>query len=123
MKSILNKLFSKRNIISNQSISLIGLSKKKAVKKLFKTINNYSETSEVRYVGGCVRKSIKNEKLDDIDLAVNLTPEELSAKGNGGNRQMYNYVSADQEVAFIQTPPSCKIRIRSPLPAINFIAP
>ena len=35
----------------------------------------------------------------------NMTPEELSAKGNGGNRQMYNYVSADQEVAFIQTPP------------------
>ncbi len=34
-----------------------------------------------------------------------LTPEELSAKGNGGRRQMYNYVSATQEVLTIQTPP------------------
>lgn len=35
----------------------------------------------------------------------NMTPEELSAKGHGGNRQMYNYVSANQELNFIQTPP------------------
>jgi hypothetical protein len=35
----------------------------------------------------------------------NLTPEELSAKGNGGRRQMYNYVSAHQDVVSINTPP------------------
>jgi hypothetical protein len=35
----------------------------------------------------------------------NLTPEELSAKGNGGRRQMYNYVSALQDVITINTPP------------------
>jgi len=34
----------------------------------------------------------------------NLTPEELSAKGNGGRRQMYNYVSASQNVLSIPTP-------------------
>ena len=34
-----------------------------------------------------------------------LTPEELSAKGNGGRRQMYNYVSANDEVISINTPP------------------
>jgi len=34
----------------------------------------------------------------------NLTPEELSAKGNGGRRQMYNYVPASQELLTIQTP-------------------
>jgi hypothetical protein len=34
-----------------------------------------------------------------------MSPEELSAKGEGGNRQMYNYVSANQDVNFIQTPP------------------
>jgi hypothetical protein len=35
----------------------------------------------------------------------NLTPEELSSKGVGGRRQMYNYVSASQDVLMIQTPP------------------
>ena len=35
----------------------------------------------------------------------NMTPEELSAKGKGGMRQMYNYVSANQDTLFIQTPP------------------
>lgn len=35
----------------------------------------------------------------------NLTPDELSAKGNGGRRQLYNYVSANEEIISIQTPP------------------
>lgn len=35
----------------------------------------------------------------------NLTPDELSAKGTGGRRQLYNYVSANEEIISIQTPP------------------
>jgi hypothetical protein len=35
----------------------------------------------------------------------NMTPDELSAKGKGDLRQMYNYVSAKDETNFIQTPP------------------
>lgn len=35
----------------------------------------------------------------------NASPVELSAKGQGGNRQMYNYVSASQEGSVIPTPP------------------
>ena len=35
----------------------------------------------------------------------NLTPDELSAKGSSGRRQMYNYVSANDEVISINTPP------------------
>jgi hypothetical protein len=35
----------------------------------------------------------------------NMTPEELSAKGAGGRRQMYNYVPVTQDTNFIQTPP------------------
>ena len=34
-----------------------------------------------------------------------LTPDELSTKGNGGRRQLYNYVSANEEIISIQTPP------------------
>ena len=35
----------------------------------------------------------------------NMTPDELSAKGRGGMRQMYNYVSAFHDNMSIQTPP------------------
>jgi hypothetical protein len=35
----------------------------------------------------------------------NMTPDELSAKGRGGNRQMYNYVSANHDPLAIPTPP------------------
>lgn len=34
----------------------------------------------------------------------NLTPDELSAKGTGGNRQMYNYVTTDSAYQSINTP-------------------
>ena len=37
--------------------------------------------------------------------AYNLTPDELSAKGTGGRRPLYNYVSANQDVISIHTPP------------------
>lgn len=37
--------------------------------------------------------------------AYNLTPDELSAKGVGGRRPLYNYVSANQDVISIYTPP------------------
>ncbi len=77
MKSIFNKLFKKKDIISNQISSLNEMSKNQSVKKLFEIINSFSDESEIRYVGGCVRKSINNEKLDDIDLAINLPPNEL----------------------------------------------
>lgn len=33
-----------------------------------------------------------------------MSPDELSAKGNGGNRQMYNYVSVNDSINLIKTP-------------------
>ena len=44
---------------------------------LFNAINSYSTESEIRYVGGCVRKIISKEKVDDIDLATNLEPNQV----------------------------------------------
>jgi len=35
----------------------------------------------------------------------NLTPEELGTKGQGGRRQMYNYVSVSDNIQTIYTPP------------------
>jgi len=51
------------------------------------------------YSGGST--NIMSEKFTSYDL----TPEELSAKGRGVKRSLYNYVSADSESLLIQTPP------------------
>jgi hypothetical protein len=37
--------------------------------------------------------------------AFNLTPDELSAKGNSTRRNLYNYVSVNDDIISIQTPP------------------
>ena len=47
------------------------------ISKIFKAIESYSLNSEIRYVGGCVRKIINKEKVDDIDLATNLEPKRI----------------------------------------------
>ena len=53
------------------------LSKHTPVKKIFEAINNFLPNSEIRYVGGCIRKIIKKEVVDDIDLATNLNPQQV----------------------------------------------
>ena len=45
--------------------------------------------------------NIVSEQFTPYDL----TPQELSAKGNGDRRQLYNYVSANDDIISIQTPP------------------
>jgi hypothetical protein len=55
-------------------------------------------TSLMQSSGGM---NIISEQYTNYDL----TPDELSAKGNSGRRQLYNYVSAHDEVHAIQTPP------------------
>ena len=77
MKSLLDKLFFRSNNLDNISQSLKELSSKSSTSKVFDAINSYSSSSEIRYVGGCIRKIINNEKIDDIDLATNLEPKEV----------------------------------------------
>ena len=50
---------------------------------------------------GATKSNIVSEQF----TYYNLTPEELSAKGVGGRRQMHNYVTAKQDQMFIETPP------------------
>ena len=76
MIDILNKLFSRTNNLDNISFELKNLSTRTPASKIFQAINSFSSSSEVRYVGGCVRKIINSEKVDDIDLATNLNPRE-----------------------------------------------
>ena len=50
---------------------------KTPAQKIFDHTNSYSSDSEIRYVGGCIRKILNNEKIDDIDLATNLEPNQV----------------------------------------------
>ena len=77
MKNILNTFFFKSNNLKYINLAFRNLKKKIEVTKIFDAINSFSKDSEVRYVGGCVRKIINKEEVDDIDLAVNLNPSEV----------------------------------------------
>ena len=77
MKNILTKIFSHKNELSSKEISFLEITKTTKVSELFNVISNYNDQGEIRYVGGCVRKILNNEKFDDIDLATNLKPEEV----------------------------------------------
>ena len=79
MKNFLDKFFSRSKNLDHISQKIKLISSTTPVNKIFEAINDFSETSEIRYVGGCVRKAIKNEKVDDIDLATNLKPLEVCA--------------------------------------------
>ena len=67
MKNILTKIFSSKNDLSFKEVSFLEITKTTKVSDLFKVISNYNDLSEIRYVGGCVRKILNNEKFDDID--------------------------------------------------------
>jgi len=77
MDNFLDKIFFRSRNLDYISQNLINLTTQTPAKKIFEALNTYSESSEVRYVGGCVRKVIKKEKVDDIDLATNLVPSEV----------------------------------------------
>jgi len=77
MKNILTKILSSKNNLNNKEISFLEITKTTKVAELFKIISDYNDLSDIRYVGGCVRKILNNEKFDDIDLATNLKPKEV----------------------------------------------
>ena len=78
MKNFLNKIFSSSKNLYSFKNNIKKLSITTPVKKIFEVINSHSSESEIRYVGGCLRKIFNNEKVDDIDLATNLNPIEVS---------------------------------------------
>ena len=77
MRTFLDKIFFRSNNLNYLSNKIKNFTNNTPVRKIFEAINEYSEESEIRYVGGCVRKIINNEKVDDIDLATNLLPEQV----------------------------------------------
>ena len=87
MINFLDKLIKRTNNSGYVAKNIKNLSKDTPVKKIFEAINNFSPSSEIRYVGGCLRKIIQKEVVDDIDLATNLTPQQVceSLKNNNIN--------------------------------------
>ena len=77
MDNFLNKIFFRSRNLDYISKNLKDITHQTPVNKIFEAINSHSESSEVRYVGGCIRKIIKKEVVDDIDLATNLKPNEV----------------------------------------------
>jgi len=69
------KIFTKSNI--NSPNRLQNLKNDPKIKKIFNSINDHSAESEILFVGGCVRQNILDEKIEDIDLATNLNPDEV----------------------------------------------
>lgn len=49
---------------------------------IFSYLNDKETENQTKFVGGCVRKAINGEEIDDIDLATSLTPDEIKSRLN-----------------------------------------
>ena len=89
MINIFNKFSLGSKNFSFLELQFKKLKKKTKVEQIFNLINKYSEISEARYVGGCVRKILDNANVDDIDLAVNLNPSQVCEIFKKNNIKFY----------------------------------
>ena len=78
MKSILNKIFKSDNNLNQKNEKFKEIQTNTKINKIFKSISEFSDKTEIRYIGGCVRKILNNELVNDIDLATNISPEQVS---------------------------------------------
>ena len=76
-----NKIITSISAIKNNrkpEISIKSLGDLKyfnGVKNIFSILKNHNKKTKLMLVGGCVRKLLSGEEIDDIDIAVNLNPE------------------------------------------------
>jgi len=77
IKNIISKVdrFFYKQFGSEKSIKFLQNIKEAQI--IFSTINEIGKESKIRFVGGCVRKALIGEKIDDIDLATSLEPFEV----------------------------------------------
>ena len=79
MKDFLIKFLNKKRERTLKELSFKNIQQDTNISEIFSAINSFNNESEIRYVGGCVRKILNDEKFDDIDLATNLNPQEIKA--------------------------------------------
>ena len=89
MNNLLEKIFVKSQNLNYINLGFRNIKKTTDVEQIFIAIHSFSVNSEIRYVGGCVRKIINREKVDDIDLAVNLKPTDVCEALNKKNIKYY----------------------------------
>jgi tRNA nucleotidyltransferase/poly(A) polymerase len=89
MKNLLDKIFFRSQNLNYINLGFKDIKNNTEVEQIFSAIHFFSKNSEIRYVGGCVRKIINREKVDDIDLAVNLKPKEVCDALNKKNIRYY----------------------------------
>ncbi len=89
MIDLINKILFFPKNLNDKASSFKVLKQKKSISQLFSAIENYSENSEIRYVGGCIRKILNDEVVDDIDFAVNLKPTECIEALKKNNIKFY----------------------------------
>ena len=77
MFNFFKKIFKTNKKLSHKDNSFSNIYNNTDVSKIFESISNFNDKSEIRYVGGCVRKILNQEVVDDIDLAVNLNPNQV----------------------------------------------
>jgi len=89
MNNLLDKIFFRSQNLNYINLYFKNIAKETEIEKIFNAISSFSESSEIRYVGGCIRKIINKETVDDIDLAVNLSPTDVCGALNNKNIKFY----------------------------------
>ena len=89
MNNLLDKIFFRSQNLNYINVGFKDIQRNTEVDQIFNAIKSFSKKSEIRYVGGCVRKIINKEVIDDIDLAVNLKPKEVCDALNKKNIKYY----------------------------------
>ena len=89
MNNLLDKIFFRAQNLNYINLGFKNIKKETEIEKIFRAIHSFSANSEIRYVGGCVRKIINKENFDDIDLAVNLNPKDICEALNKNDIKYY----------------------------------
>ena len=78
----MNKLSSNNYFIKKIKNFFFPFYNSNEIKKLFGALEKNKEKNEkvAMFVGGCVRNFLNNEKVDDIDIATTLSPDEIIKK-------------------------------------------
>ena len=89
MIKLLDKFLKRTHNLDFTAKGFKDLLKYTPTKKIFDVINKFSSNSEIRFVGGCVRKILNKEDIDDIDLATNLSPPQVCEALKNNNINFY----------------------------------
>jgi poly(A) polymerase len=78
----MNILSLNNNFLSKIKKKLFPFYKSKEIDKIFKILEKDQPKNKrvAMFVGGCVRKYLENQNIDDIDIATIFSPEELKVK-------------------------------------------